>query len=87
MTEPANGNTIIYRLAELERRGERLSDRLHTAEGLAGEHEEQINGKRGLQVAVDQLADEVKALRRTISTVGIGIILAAVTFALSVLQQ
>jgi hypothetical protein len=48
-------------------------------------HEEQISGDRGLSVAITQLADEVKSMRRAMWTVGAGIVVSAVGFAFSVL--
>jgi hypothetical protein len=48
-------------------------------------HEEQINGKRGLQVAIDELAEEVRSLRRSIYQVGAGIVLSSIGFGVSVL--
>lgn len=50
-------------------------------------HEEQINGKRGLQAAIEDLADQLEALKRVIVGGAITVSLSAIGFGLTVLTQ
>ena len=64
---------------------------------VAARHEEQINGDRGLSKAIealraemvksrDALSEEMANLRRVLWTVGGGVVLSAIGFALAVLR-
>lgn len=74
------------RLGVLERDVAAQEQRIGRSMEVAARHEEQINGDRGLSRAIDTLTDEVKSLRRALYSFGGAIVLAAVTFALTVGQ-
>ncbi len=70
-----------------------IVDRVSTAEDLIeanrttlGIHEEQINGKGGVVVAIEKLTEEVKSLKRTITMVGVGVVASAIGFSFTVLS-
>lgn len=84
--EPANGNTLAYRLGRLEQTVHELDRRVDDTNDLSVRHEEQINGDRGLSKAIDVLSDEVRSLRRAAWTVAGSIVVSAVGFALAVLS-
>jgi hypothetical protein len=64
----------------------RIREDVKTVKDLAVKHEEQINGKRGLQAAMEELSEELRGLRRALWTVGGGIVLASIGFGFSVLM-
>lgn len=72
--------SVITRLETVEAKVDELS----RGSGL---HEEQINGVGGVVKAMDRLTDEVKSMKRAMWTVGGGVVLSAIGFALSILQQ
>jgi 3-dehydroquinate synthetase len=80
-----NGNTLAYRVNQIERIARELAGTVEQAERMLSKHDEQINGDRGLSKAIDQLSGELNSLRRAIWTVGGGIVISAVGFAFTVL--
>lgn len=76
--------SVLDRVAALETAVEELQ----RSSGVQGER---ISGEGGLVKAMDRLSDEVKgevkALRRSMWTVGGGIVTSAIVFALSVLTK
>jgi hypothetical protein len=80
-----NGNTLIYRVNQIERIARDLAKTVDEADKLLSKHDEQINGERGLSKAIDHLSGELNSLRRAIWTVGAGIVASAVGFAFTVL--
>lgn len=88
---------VDLRLTTLEKRTEAQEQRVGRSMEVAARHEEQINGDRGLSQGVKDVADEVRnlrrdvqdevqSLRRALYSFGGAIVLAAVTFALTVGQ-
>ncbi len=85
MTSTAgNGNVIEHRLKELERDVEKIEGVADTAAAKVALHHEQISGDRGLQKAIEELKDELTALRRSMYAVATAVVGGAV---LMVLQQ
>lgn len=78
MEASGNGNTLAYRVQVLERQAAAHSETALPALKMLTEHEEQINGKRGIQVAIDELKEEVRNLRRATWLVGAAVVGAAV---------
>lgn len=74
------------RIKVLENQHSEMHNALERVTQLAMDHQEQINGKRGLYSAIEELSGEIKSLRRAIAAVGTGIIVAAISFALEVLK-
>lgn len=72
-----NGATLAYRVNALEKQAAAHENTARPALKMLAEHEEQINGKRGIQAAIDELRDEVRSLRRATWTVGGTVVLAA----------
>lgn len=75
-------DTLSYRLDRLED-----TTRVHETSGsaaikLLGLHEEQINGKRGIQKTLDDVYEEVQSLKRAIIVCCGGIITSAITLQL-----
>lgn len=68
-------------------RGEviRVAGMTNANRDTVAQHEEQINGRGGLAVAIDELAAEVRGLRRAAYWVGGLIVAGSITFAFSVL--
>lgn len=84
---PDSPATLLFRLERLELDVEANEQRVGRAMEVSARHEEQINGDRGISKAIGELKDELKALRRAVWTVGGGIVVSAVGFALAVLQS
>lgn len=85
MEASGNGNTLAYRVQVLEAQATAHAATAAPALQMLTEHEEQINGKRGIQTAIDQLGDEVRTLRRALWGAAISAALSAVVFAVTVL--
>ena len=86
MEASGNGNTLAYRVQQLE---DNLRGHVATAQPalmLLAEHDEQINGKRGIQTTIDELRDEVRTLRRALWGAAITVAVSAVGFAVTVVS-
>lgn len=76
-----NGNVLLHRVGEIERKATRIDGELVEARRLVDQHSEQISGQRGLLKALDELGedladlnDELKALRRAAWAVAAAIV-------------
>ena len=89
--------SLVTEMQKLREGVEKLASTAEANRSLIDRHEEQINGVRGLSSAIDALArevkedtanlsEEVKSMRRAMWTVGGGIVLSAVGFAITVLS-
>jgi hypothetical protein len=78
MEASGNGNTLAYRVQALETQATAHAATAAPALQMLTEHEEQINGKRGIQVAIDEVKEEVRNLRRATWLVGAAVVGAAV---------
>lgn len=72
--------TLAYRLGRVEEALHTLDQRVDSTHDLVRDHEEQINGDRGLSKAIDLLSSEVRSLRRAAWTVAGSIVVSAVGF-------
>ena len=77
--------TLLSELHAMRKQVAELAAALDAAEALVSRHEEQINGQRGLQRALDENTQEIKGLRKAAYWVAGLIISSSVGFAISVL--
>ncbi len=78
--------SIANDLQDVRKDVQTLKGQVESSQGGLARHDEQINGVRGLSAAITELAEEVQAMRRAMWTVGGGIVLSAVGFAITVLS-
>ncbi len=76
----------LYRLNLVEVEQDELRSRTSLLERQVLIHEEQITGERGINHTLKGVSAEMAELRASINRVGVGIILAAVAFAINALQ-
>jgi hypothetical protein len=77
--------TLIGDVQNLSKDVKALGARLDKLSELTARHEEQISGGRGLQKAVEELSEKITSMTGAIRMVGIGIVLSAVGFGVTVL--
>jgi chromosome segregation ATPase len=63
-----------------------LQRQLEETAAATKRHEEQISGKRGLIVALEALAEEMRGVKRALYTAGGGFVLVSFTFAIGVIK-
>lgn len=79
--------TLMDDLKRLQEAVQELARQVEKNRSMVSLHEEQVNGERGLSAAIDQLAAEVKSLRKAAYWVAGLIVAGAITFAFSVLSM
>ncbi len=77
--------TLAQDVAKLREDVDKLSTYYEENSKGFDRHEEQINGRRGLQSSIDDLTKEVKSLRKAAYWVGGLIVAGAITFSFSVM--
>ena len=77
--------TLLTRVDELEAEVRETRELAQKAQRVSATHEEQINGRRGLQAAVDENTAAVKSLYRAAYWLAGIIIVASIGFAFSVM--
>ncbi len=77
--------TLLTDVTKLQTEIERVVNELDTVSRSVASHEEQISGVRGITATLEQIAQEIKSLRKAAYWVAGIIITGAVTFAFSAL--
>lgn len=77
--------TLVDDLRTIRVELERVAVAVEENHAVIARHEEQISGARGLSVAIQDVAQEIKSLRKAAYWVGGVIVAGAITFAFSVM--
>lgn len=78
--------TLLRRVEEMTHEIKEIHSRVDDTHELTLRHEEQISGNRGILVAIRELTEEMKGVKRALWGAASGVVVASVVFAFGVMQ-